>query len=401
MSSSSQIDSSPFRRLTRKPALAAALLVGAVALAAISFFAWHRFATRESTDDAFVEAHVVAVAAKVGGTIQKVAVEANQTVAAGDLLVEIDRRDFELAVARAEADLAAAEAALAAARARVPVASATADAGVASGNAAVARSRAAEAAAGDAIAAAEARLAAAEAQARRARQDHERLRSLVDKDEVSREEFEHAASAAAAAEAAVAEARQGIEGARNRRLQAAAEIDQARATARQAAAGPQQVAASRAEEEVAAARVAQFRAALDLAKAQLDDTVVRAPQAGIVGRRNAEPGQSIAAGQPLLAIVPETVWVTANFKETQLAKVRPGQPVIIHVDAYDSDLRGHVESVGAATGGSFSLLPASNASGNFVKVVQRVPVRIVFDEPIDPQRPLRPGMSVVPTVITG
>lgn len=385
----------------RRPALYAAGLAAAVLLAALALFYWHRFSTRESTDDAFVEAHVVAVAAQVGGTVKTVNVESNQAVAAGDVLVEIDRRDFELEVARAEADLAAAEAGLAAAGARVPVATLRSSSGLASGTASVARARAAEAAAGDAIAAAEARLVAAEARAQRARQDVERLRGLIAKDEVSREEYEHSQSAAAAAEAAVAEARQEALGARNRRLEAAAGIEQARAASQEAAAGPQQVAASQAEERVAAARVAQLRAALALAKAALDDTTLRAPQAGVVGRRNVEPGQSVSAGQPLVAIVPPEVWITANFKETQLAKMRPGQPAIIHVDAYGTDLRGHVESLGAATGSSFSLLPASNASGNFVKVVQRVPVRIVVDEAPDPLRPLRPGMSVVPTVITG
>lgn len=393
--------SGAFRALRRRPVLGAALVAALLAIAIGGAFAWHRFATRESTDDAFVEAHVVTIAAKVGGTVQEIQFELNHQVAAGDLLVSIDQRDFELAVQRAAADLAAAEAGLAAAGARVPVASVMSSSGLAAGSAQVARARAADAAASDAIAGAEARLAAAEAQAERTRQDSARLAALIAKDEISREEYEHGLTAVKAAEANAVEARQAAFAAKNRRLQSAAEIEQARAAAQQASAGPQQVDASRAEQRVAEARVAQYQAALALAKAQLDDATLRAPQAGIVGRRNVEVGQSVAAGQPLLAIVPPEVWVTANFKETQLAKMRPGQPAIIHVDAYDRDLRGHVESVGAATGGSFSLLPASNASGNFVKVVQRIPVRIVVDEAPDPEHPLRPGMSVVPTVITG
>ncbi|MEO8275416.1 MAG: HlyD family secretion protein [Thermoanaerobaculia bacterium] len=394
-----------FRRMVtaiqERPALKAAVILVALVIAGGIWFVAHRLSTRISTDDAFVEAHVQAIAARAGGTVLEVRVEENQTVAAGDVLVELDPRDFRLAVDRAHADLSAAEAGLAAAHARVPIATLQSAFGSSSTKALVDRAEAAAAAAGDTVEAAEAHLAAAASQNERAQQDVARLGALIAKDEVTREEYDHAVAAASAARAAETEARQGVEAAANRRRQADAETAQARAGARQATAGPQQVSASRAEEQVAEARVAQSRVAVAYAEAQLADATIHAPQSGIVGKRNVEPGQTVAPGQPLIALVPGSIWVTANFKETQLGKLRPGQKAKVHVDAYDLDLEAHVESVGAATGGSFSLLPASNSSGNFVKVVQRIPVRLRIDSPTDPERPLRPGMSVVPTVIVG
>jgi membrane fusion protein (multidrug efflux system) len=270
--------------------------------------------------------------------------------------------------------------------------------------------------AGTAVAVARERLNAAEAAFReatanyeRAAKDLERYRQLVAKDEIPRQQYDAAVAAATgakaavqSAEAGVAQARQSVEAAQALVTQARARKTQAEANVAAAGTGPQQVEVTRAEAGSAEASLAQKRAALEQARLNLQYTTVVAPVSGLVGQRSAEIGQNVQPGQPLFSIVPlEQVWVTALFKETQLRNMRPGQRVIIEVDAYGGrEYQGRVESIGAATGGTFSLLPAQNASGNYVKVVQRIPVRIVIEGGQDPEHLLRPGMSVVPTVIT-
>jgi membrane fusion protein (multidrug efflux system) len=259
------------------------------------------------------------------------------------------------------------------------------------------------------LGAAQARLREAEANATRATRDVERLRGLLAKDEVSQQQFDTATATAAAAAAAVdtakaqiLEAEAGIRMAESRRAQAAAGELQAQAALRSAQTGPEQVTATRARASSAQARVEQAQATLAQAELNLEYTVLKAPARGVVSKKSINPGQVVQAGQPLLAIVQtDDVWITANFKETQLANMKPGQKVTIDVDAYGGrEFAGHVDSIAAATGSRFSLLPPENATGNYVKVVQRVPVKIVLESGQDPEHVLRPGMSVVPTVHT-
>ena len=237
----------------------------------------------------------------------------------------------------------------------------------------------------------------------------ERLRGLLAKDEVSQQQFDAAAAAADASKAAadsaasqVTEAEAGIRVAESRLIQARGGQQQAEAGLRTAQTAPEQMVATRARAESARARVKQTQAALAQAELNLQYTTVKAPQRGVVSRKAVEMGQVIQPGQPLMALIPlENVWITANFKETQLTNMRPGQSATIRVDAYGSkEFKGHIDSIAAATGARFSLLPPENATGNFVKVVQRVPVKIVLEEGQDPEHLLRPGMSVVPTVYT-
>lgn len=402
-------------RFTRQPRFL--LLAGAMLLVLAGVGAWlYTTAGRESTDDAQVDAHVTPIAARVGGTVRALPVVENQQVAAGTVLVELDPRDYEIAVAKARAELADAEAGAVAARSTVPVTSAAATGTLSTAAGALAQTRAAVEQAEKEIEQARARLAVAQARRReveanltRTSRDVERLRGLLAKDEVSQQHFDATVAAADVQRAAmdsasslITEAEAGIRVAESRLAQARAGEQQARAGLTSAESAPEQVAATRARATSAEARVQQARAHLDQAEANLQYTVIRAPRAGAVSRKSAQVGQVIQAGQPLMALVPlDDVWVTANFKETQLQRMRPGQRVTVTVDAYGGrSYAGKVESLAAATGARFSLLPPENATGNYVKVVQRVPVKIVLDAGQDPERILRPGMSVVPTVYT-
>ncbi len=245
------------------------------------------------------------------------------------------------------------------------------------------------------------------ATATRAAQDLQRLKALVDKDEISRQQYDAAVSADATAHAAVAsadaailEAEANLKVAEARRVQAAGGLSQAEAQARTASTAPQQIALTEARAASAAAEVQQAQAALDQAKLNLDRTLVRAQTDGVVSKKSVEIGQIVQAGQPLMAITSlADVWITANFKETQLHNMKTGQAAEVSVDAFGGrTYRAHVDSLAAATGATFSLLPPDNASGNFVKVVQRVPVKIVLEPGQNTDHVLRPGMSVTATV---
>jgi membrane fusion protein (multidrug efflux system) len=408
------VDQPAWIPLTRRRGvrIAAAAIV-AIAVA-IGVWIWVT-AGRESTDDAQVDGHVVQIAARVGGTVLHVKIDDNQEVPAGAVLVELDPRDYQVAVDKAQAELADAEAAAAAAHANVPITSTTAASNVTTARGSVEQAQAATEAAQREVDASRARLASAQARQRevdanaaKAARDVERLRALLAKDEVSQQQFDTAAAAADAMKAAadsarsqVAEAETGIRVAESKLTQARAAEQQARAGLRSAETAPQQVAATRARAAAADARVQESRATKDQAELNLQYTVVKAPQRGIVSRKSVEVGQVVQAGQPLMAVIAlENVWITANFKETQLTNMRPGQRADISVDAYGRSYRGHVDSIAAATGARFSVLPPENATGNFVKVVQRVPVKIVLEPGQDAAHRLRPGLSVVPTVYT-
>ncbi|HEX5071402.1 MAG TPA: HlyD family secretion protein [Vicinamibacterales bacterium] len=390
---------------------------GLIIVAGLAFFLWRYFSPTVSTDDAQVAGHVNPISARVGGAIKAVHVVDNQAVKANDILVEIDSRDYELALSRAEADLASAEAAAKAAQSDIPVTSAAAtggqsiaEAGTGSAEAALQAAEREVDAANAKVASAQARLTEATAQATRTQQDVERLRPLAAKDEIPRQQFDAAQTAALAAkagvesaEASVRQEQANVQVSTARRAQLAAALRQAQAQSKAASTAPQQIAQIRARAGVAEAAVQQARALVDQAKLNLERTAVRAPSDGVVSRRTLEVGQVVQPGQALLAITTlDDVWIVANFKETQLRDLRPGQRASVSVDAYGGrEYAGHVESISAATGSTFSLLPPDNATGNFVKVVQRVPVRIALDKPpAGAEAVLRPGLSVTVTVTT-
>jgi membrane fusion protein (multidrug efflux system) len=378
--------------------------------------AWWWYARgKESTDNAQIDGHIAPVASRVAGTVLEVKVVDNQTVDAGALLVQVDARDYEVALARARADLADATAALEAARNGIPITATTTSSQVMTATAGVERSGAGVAIAGKDVDAARSRLAAAQARLReaqanetRAGRDLDRMKQLIAKDEVSQQQYDAAVAAADAARASVegaramvAEGEQAVSAAESRRSQSVEAARQAQADLRTAGTAPAQVAVIRARAASAEARLAQAKAILAQAELNVAYTSVRAPVAGVVSKKSVEIGQVVSPGQPLMAIVPlDKIWVTANFKETQLTDMKPGQKARIHVDTYGRQYEGHIDSIAAATGARFSLLPPENATGNYVKVVQRIPVKIVLDGPRDPERPLRPGMSVTATVHT-
>ncbi len=400
---------------TSSPRFRIAIGIVVLIVLGVAFWMWTT-AGQESTDDAQVDAHVTQIAARVGGTVQAVLVKDNQQVEAGTLLVQIDPRDYQVAVAKAQAALADAQAALAGAQANVPIMStstasnvSTAQGGVTQASSGIAGAQNEVEVARARLITAQARLREAEANATRSARDVERLRGLLAKDEVSQQQFDAAVAAADAQKAAadstrsqVAEAQAGIALAESRLNQARAGEQQAQAALRTARTGPQQLAVTRARADAAAAQVQQAKANLDQAELNLQYAAVKAPVAGLVSKKSVEVGQVIQPGQPLMAIIPlNEVWVTANFKETQLRNMRQGQRATVKVDAYGGmEFKGHVDSIAGATGARFSLLPPENATGNYVKVVQRVPVKIVLDGAQDPNHTLRPGMSVVPTVYT-
>jgi membrane fusion protein (multidrug efflux system) len=388
----------------------------AVVLAAAGYFVWQYYSVRESTDDAQVDAHITPISARVGGTVVTVNVAENQYVNADTVLVRLDPRDYEVALQRAQADVAAARSTALAAQTGVPITSIATASRLATAQANVQAARAALAAAQKEVNVAAAQLSSAQARLREAQAknvwaqgDLGRMKQLIAKDEISRQQYDAALAAADqaraavdSAQAAVAQAEQGVPVAESHVAQARAALAQAQAGVEAAQTAPQEIAVTRAQFSSAEARVRQFQASLAQAQLNLEYTTVKAPVSGIVSKKSVEPGQIVQPGQPLLAIVPlDDIWVTANFKETQLNRMRPGQPALIAVDAYGGrNYNGRVESIAAATGARFSLLPPENASGNYVKVVQRVPVKILLEKGQYPQRLLRPGMSVNVTVIT-
>jgi len=393
------------------------IIAAVLVVAAIGVGVWFWLtAGRESTDDAQVDAPVTQVAARVGGTITKVAVNDNQPVELGAVLVELDRRDYEVATDKARAELADAEATAIAARSNVPITSTTAASNVTTARGSIVQAQGGIAGAERELDAARARLTTAQARVReaeataaKAARDVERLRGLLAKDEVSQQQFDTLVAAADAQKAGldsarsqVAEAEAGIRVAESKVIQARAGAEQAHAELKTAETAPQQVSMTKARAAAAEARVQQARANLAQAELNLQYATIKAPARGVISKKSLNPGQVVQQGQPLLALVQlDDVWVTANFKETQLKDVRAGQRATIKVDALGGrSFNGKVDSIAGATGARFSRLPPENATGNFVKIVQRVPVKIVLDSGQDPEHLLRPGLSVTPTVYT-
>ena len=398
------------------PLARAALLVAALCLVAGVFFFWSHFSVRESTDDAQIEGHIHAISAKVGGTVVRVNVEDNQYVESGAVLVQIDPQDYQVALDRAQADLAESQATLDVSRIDVPITATTTASRLSGAEAGVQEARANLSSSEKEISEAAAKLGSAQARVRemqanyqKAERDLERMKQLIAKEEISQQQYDASVAQADSLRGAldstkqdVAGAEQGLQVAESHVERDGAKLTQAQAVAQAAGTGTQQIAITRSRVESAAARAQMAKAALDQAQLNLQYAVIRAPVSGLISKKSVEVGQIVPAGQPLLAIIPlEDTWVTANFKETQMKNIRPGQAVILSVDAYGGrKYKGRVDSIAAATGARFSLLPPENAAGNYVKVVQRIPVKIVFEKGEDPDHLLRPGMSVTPTVMT-
>ncbi len=373
--------------------------LGILVVAAVAgFFIWRYLQTYESTDDAQVDGHVNAISARVSGYVQSVNVQDSQYVEKGTVLVQIDPRDYQVALDHARAELADAEATARAAGLNVPVQSVGSTSQISSSEAQLAGTQAAVAAARQQFDAARAQLTEVEANNARAQSDLVRYRELVAKDEVSRQVYEQADAAAKASAAAVDAARSAAAGAEQQIMEAQARLGQAEAALRNSQTGPQQVDASRARAQAALATAQQKRAEVTQAELNLQYCTLVAPVSGVVNK-NVEVGMNVQPGQTLLAIVPlDDVWITADFKETQLPRMQPGQNVTICIDAFSHKYDGHVESIAGAAGARFSLLPPENATGNYVKVVQRVPVKIVLEPGQNQDHRLRLGMSVEPKV---
>ncbi len=364
------------------------LLALALVLIAAGYLVWRHYAWLETTDDAQIDGNIVPIAARVSGTVVQINVEDNQYVQAGTVLIRLDPRDYQVALDRALGQLADAEANARAAQVGVPITSKTTTSQLRNAEAALA-------AAQQEVQAAQARLSEAQAVYQKAAADLQRYALLVQKNEIPRQQYDTAVANERAARAAVDSAQAAV-------ASSESHVRQAQAQVAAAATAPQQVQATQARAGSAAAAVKTAQAAVEQARLNLEYTNIAAPVSGVVSKRtNVQVGQIVQVAQPLISLVPlEDIWVTANYKETQLKNMRPGQHATIHVDAYDRDYDGHVESIGAATGARFSLLPPENATGNYVKVVQRIPVRLRFEKGQDPQHLLRPGMSVEPTVNT-
>ncbi|MFZ3201934.1 MAG: HlyD family secretion protein [Candidatus Acidiferrales bacterium] len=362
------------------------------------FFLWRYFASYESTDDAEVDGHLMPLSTRISGYVQKVNVDDNESVKAGAVLVEIDPRDYQTALDQARANLANSQATAEAQNLNVPITSVSTTSQVSSSESDVRSAEAGIEAAQHQFDAATAQLAQAEANNTRAQADLIRYKMLVDQQEVSQQTYDQALATAKDSAAAVNAARDSAAAQKQQVSEAQDKLLSAQAALRTSQTGPRQLAASRARALSAAADVLEKQALVEQAELNLQYTKIIAPVDGVVSK-NVEVGMNVQPGQQLLTIVPlADVWVTADFKETQLKHMRPGQPAEIHVDSTGRNYKGHVDSIPGASGARLSLLPPENATGNYVKVVQRLSVKIVIDPGEDSDLSLRLGMSVEPKV---
>jgi membrane fusion protein (multidrug efflux system) len=397
----------------RRRALLIVAIIGLLLI--VGGFLFYQYSqTYESTDDANVDAHLNNVSSRIQGTVTAVNAEENQFVSAGEVLATIDPRDYQVAAEQAKAELSQSQADIAAQHPNVPLTQTSNETNISTGQAQVDTQFAAVAAAEQDAAAAQQRLSQARAELRqaeannaKAQADLERYRALVEKDEIPRTQFDQIVANAKAQSAAVDSAAATVAAMSASAQSSARVVDERRAQlaeartrlAQSSTNAPQQVAISRANLQSKEAQANAAKAGVDRALLDLSYTQVPAPVAGVIGKRSVEVGATVQPGQQLFTIAQiGDIWVTANFKETQLERMRAGQRVKIHVDAFDQDFGGYVESLPAASGSITSLLPPENATGNFVKVVQRLPVRIRFDKNQNGLDRLRPGMSVEPKV---
>jgi membrane fusion protein, multidrug efflux system len=393
----------PGRAPARRRKARKRMLFGAIALVLIvlSVLVYRRLAAWESTDDAEIDGYIYPVSSRVSGYVTRVMVDDNQFVKAGTVLARLDPEDYEVAVANARAALANDKASAAALSTGIPITTINTSSQLSSAQADIENAKAGLSGAEEQFDVAQASLQQAEANDLKAQDDVDRYKPLAAKDEIPQQRYTQAfdsqkgtAAAVTAAQAAAAAAEQGV-------TQARARLAQAQAQLKSAETRPQQISVQRSRAEAAEAETEKAAAVLQQAELNLQYTTIVAPVSGIVGQRSVQPGQNVAPGQQLMTIVPldsDNIWVTANFKEIQLDYMRPGQPVQIYVDTYRRTYNGHVLNIAGASGARYSLLPPENATGNYVKVVQRIPVKIVFDKGQDPEHLLRPGMSVEPDV---
>jgi membrane fusion protein (multidrug efflux system) len=367
------------------------LIVGGV-------FLWRYLGSYESTDDAQVDVHLYPVSGRISGYVEKVNVGDNQYVPKGAVLVEIDPKDYEVAVVQAQANLASAEATAQSLNITVPITSVNAASQLKVTASDVATSNAGIIAAEKQAAAAHAQVELAEANDVKAQDDLRRYKMLLDKQEVAAQVYDQAVATAKATTASIAASRANEAAAQQFVQQAQSRLAGSEANQQSAETAPQQVSSTQARARAALADVQQKRAALEQAQLNLQYTKIVAPVSGQVNK-TVVVGMNVGAGQELLTVVPlDEIWITANFKETQLKYMRAGQKAEIHVDSSGRTFKGHVDSIAGATGPLFSLLPPENATGNYVKIVQRIPVKIVLDPGENGEHQLRPGMNVVPDV---
>jgi len=374
------------------------LVAGGVVLLIAGLLLWRYLSSYESTDDAQVDVHLYPVSARISGYVIKVNVDDNQYVEKGTVLVEIDPRDYEVAVAQAQASLANSEATAKSLNITVPITSVSTESQISASASDVENAKAGVLAAQKQLIAAHAQVEQAEASDVKLQDDVQRYKLLVEKKEIADQIYDQAVSAAKASTATIAALKANEAATDEAVRQAEAHLTAAGANYRSAQTGPQQVSSTRARAQAAIADVEQKRAALEQAKLNLQYTKVLAPVSGEVNK-TVVVGLNVQPGQQLLTVVPlEEVWVTANFKETQLRHMTVGQKANVKVDSNGRSYKGHVDSVAGATGPLFSLLPPENATGNYVKIVQRIPVKIVLEPGENKDRQLRPGMNVEPKV---
>jgi membrane fusion protein, multidrug efflux system len=367
------------------------LLIGGLLL-------WRYLSSYESTDDAQADVHLYPVSARISGYVIRVNVNDNQWVEKGTVLVEIDPTDYQVAVTQAQAALNSAEATAQSLNITVPITSVNTSSQLSSTASDITSADAGIIAAQKQLSAAHSQLEEAEANDVKVQDDLHRYKLLVDKREIAEQVYDQAVAAARSSTAAVAAARANESAAQQFVEQAQSRLVQAQANHKSAETGPQQVSSTRARVRAAIADVEEKRALLAQAQLNLQYTKIVAPVTGEVNK-TVVVGLNVQAGQQLLTVVPlEDVWVTANFKETQLKRMEVGQKADIHIDSTGRTLKGHVDSIAGATGPLFSLLPPENATGNYVKIVQRIPVKIVLEPGENRDRQLRPGMNVVPDV---
>jgi membrane fusion protein (multidrug efflux system) len=388
--------SAPTRR--RRSTQVFAGLVGVAALGAMAF--WLVGRGKESTDDAQVEGRVASIGPRVSGQVEKVLVIDNQSVKQGDLLVQLDTRDLDAKLASARADLESARAGLASAQVSLKLTQANVDASLRQARGGLTQASSSVQATRSSLAQARAEVSAAEAADRLAQADWVRAQELAKAEAISRADVDARRSRSEQAQAALEQARAKLSTTEANLTSSGGGLTTAQGRLAAAETAPEQVKASEVAVQAAQARVDQAQAAYDLAALNRSYAEIRAPIDGVVSRRTVEQGQLVSPDRPMLALVPlQDIWVVANFKEDQIGEMRPGQKATVRVDTYGRhDFQGPVESLAGASGARFALLPPDNASGNFVKVVQRVPVLVRLDRA--PDVPLRPGMSANVTVRT-
>ena len=384
---------------TRDSRFRIVLAILIVVLVVAGIFVYHYVTGYESTDDAQVDGHINSISARISGHVVKLNVDDNQYVQAGTVLVEIDPADYQVAYDRAKADFEDAQAAAVAAGVNVPITSVNTTGQVSASEADVDSAGAGIKASQQQFEAAKAQLQETEANNVKAQNDLVRYKQLVDKQEISQQQYDAAVAAAKASAATVEATRASADAAQQQVTQAQGKLVQAQANWANAKTAPRQMQVIRARAASALAEAQRKKADLDQAALNLQYTKIIAPVNGVVSDRTVEVGQNVSPGQEELKVINlDDIWITANFKETQLRKMRVDQPVDIEVDANGKTYRGKINSIAGASGARFSLLPPENATGNYVKVVQRIPVKIVLDPGSNSQHELRPGMSVTPKV---